>query len=130
VVPLLIDNRRTNGCSIAQMTKQIDWGFIVKTTYELFSLSEAKKRELPGAEEWWSEGDGYEYGEGLWRCEDGKPVEYLAQDGGEPEDSSFARDWSWVPGALKRAYDLGWMRAMAQSNVPHDGGGGDGKEID
>lgn len=28
-------------------------------------------------------------------------------DGGEPEDNSFGRDWSWVSGAIKKAYELG-----------------------
>lgn len=28
-------------------------------------------------------------------------------DGGEPEDNSFGRDWSWVKKELVRAYELG-----------------------
>lgn len=28
-------------------------------------------------------------------------------DGGEPEDNSFGRDWSWVVGALREAYAFG-----------------------
>lgn len=28
-------------------------------------------------------------------------------DGGEPEDNSFARDWNFVPGIIKKAYELG-----------------------
>lgn len=28
-------------------------------------------------------------------------------DGGEPEDNSFTRDWSWVPAAIEKAYALG-----------------------
>lgn len=28
-------------------------------------------------------------------------------DGGEPEDNSFGRDWSWVPDAIERAYAEG-----------------------
>ena len=28
-------------------------------------------------------------------------------DGGEAEDSSFGRDWDWVPDALRQAYALG-----------------------
>ena len=28
-------------------------------------------------------------------------------DGGEPEDSSFARDWNFVPFMIEKAYDLG-----------------------
>lgn len=29
-------------------------------------------------------------------------------DGGEPEDQSFYRDWSWVAGALRQAYECGF----------------------
>jgi len=29
-------------------------------------------------------------------------------DGGEPEDNSFSRDWSWIDGELERAYNLGY----------------------
>ncbi len=28
-------------------------------------------------------------------------------DGGEPEDQSLFRDWSWVERAIKRAYEAG-----------------------
>lgn len=28
-------------------------------------------------------------------------------DGGEPEDQSFYRDWSWVKPAIEKAYQLG-----------------------
>lgn len=28
-------------------------------------------------------------------------------DGGEPEDNSFIRDWSWVKGELEKAYAQG-----------------------
>ena len=37
----------------------------------------------------------------------GKEVE-RHYDGGEPEDSSFRRDWSWVAGSIKKAYKLGF----------------------
>jgi hypothetical protein len=43
----------------------------------------------------------------LYRCENGEPVEEIGTDGGEPEDNSFARDWSWVAPALQAAYELG-----------------------
>ena len=29
-------------------------------------------------------------------------------DGGEPEDSSFVRDWNWVPDMIEKAYKLGF----------------------
>lgn len=34
-------------------------------------------------------------------------------DGGEPEDNSFGRDWSWVPYELRRAYEKGLEDAKA-----------------
>lgn len=41
-------------------------------------------------------------------------VETLQIDGGEPEDNSFTRDWSWVDGALKEAYHLGMKHAKEE----------------
>lgn len=43
----------------------------------------------------------------LWRCEDGVKVEVLGSDGGEPEDNTLRRDWSWIAPALQAAYELG-----------------------
>lgn len=34
-------------------------------------------------------------------------VRTVQVDGGEPEDNSFGRDWSWVEGALEAAYAAG-----------------------
>jgi len=41
--------------------------------------------------------------------------EVVAQhtDGGEPEDQSFGRDWSWVAPALRDAYELGMKDGKA-----------------
>lgn len=36
----------------------------------------------------------------------GSPI-LQGHDGGEPEDNSFGRDWSWVSGAIEQAYQLG-----------------------
>lgn len=44
---------------------------------------------------------------GVFRLVDGVPVELLGSDGGEPEDQTLGRRWSWVPGALTMAYDFG-----------------------
>jgi phosphoribosyl-ATP pyrophosphohydrolase len=41
------------------------------------------------------------------RFEDGRQVEIIGQDGGELEDQSLCRDWSWVGAELNRAYALG-----------------------
>lgn len=32
-------------------------------------------------------------------------IEYIAQDGGEPEDQTLFRDWKWVVGALNYAHN-------------------------
>lgn len=34
-------------------------------------------------------------------------LEVIGYDGGEPEDQTLRRDWSWVAPALQRAYNLG-----------------------
>ena len=36
-------------------------------------------------------------------------------DGGEPEDNSFGRDWSWVPAALEEAYQKGLVDFLDQN---------------
>lgn len=53
-----------------------------------------------------------EYEDNFWlgtlvRCEDDVSVEILGEDGGEPEDQIFRRDWSWVAPALQDAFELG-----------------------
>lgn len=34
-------------------------------------------------------------------------IVFTAIDGGEPEDQSFCRDLSWIPGIIQRAYNIG-----------------------
>ena len=38
--------------------------------------------------------------------QDGIPIRYFF-DGGEPEDNTFTRDWSWVAEELRLAYAAG-----------------------
>lgn len=76
-------------------------------TYETIALDEAVERNLPNIDQY--EGLVLEWSWGIWRCEDGVPVEYIGEDGGEPEDQSLIRDWSWVAPALQEAYNLGKM---------------------
>ena len=38
-------------------------------------------------------------------------------DGGEPEDNSFTRDWSWIQTALKTAYELGYKDCRIDYNL-------------
>jgi len=65
--------------------------------------------------------DMYErYGDFCWalyRYENGIPVEYIAHDGGEPEDQILPRDWDWVPTALKNAYELGRKHGQGEKHV-------------
>jgi hypothetical protein len=42
-------------------------------------------------------------------------------DGGEPEDNSFGRDWSWIKGELERAYELGRKDEWAEHAQPARG---------
>lgn len=78
--------------------------------YKVLSFSAAKAVEAPEPPwECWEElddSDGY-WSYGVWRFEDYRPVEFIGADGGEPEDQTLVRDWSWVAPALKAAYDRG-----------------------
>lgn len=40
----------------------------------------------------------------------------LGADGGEPEDSSFSRDWGWVADALNRAYKQGQIETLQEGD--------------
>ena len=49
-----------------------------------------------------------DYINGVFLCDnDGKPIKLVGTDGGEPEDQTLTRDWSWVVVALNRAYKMG-----------------------
>lgn len=53
---------------------------------------------------------------------DGKVVEEHG-DRGEPEDNSYYRDWSWVPKALKKAYEFGLEDGRRATDSGGLGGG-------
>lgn len=53
-----------------------------------------------------SDDDGWNYRQHLVIERHGEEVARHC-DGGEPEDQSFGRDWSWVEGALRQAYAFG-----------------------
>lgn len=38
----------------------------------------------------------------------------IHSDGGEPEDNSFHRDWSWVSDAIEAAYQLGYTQCKIE----------------
>lgn len=51
---------------------------------------------------------------------DGKIIEEY-NDGGEPEDNYFARDWNWVLSELQRAYKLGFEHGIeSMMDNPND----------
>lgn len=80
----------------------------MKVSYIVVNSDEAIERKLENYE--LLRDTKAKYGDYCWvlyRCEDSVPVEYIAQDGGEPEDQLLVRDWGWVPVALQKAYELG-----------------------
>lgn len=46
--------------------------------------------------------------------EDGRLLEAIGSDGGEPEDQLLIRDWKWVAPALEAAYQEGLLEGQAQ----------------
>jgi len=58
----------------------------------------------------------YEYRMGVFKMEGDKPVEMLGCDGGEPEDNTLYRDWSWIAGALNDAYAQGLSHGMPNAD--------------
>lgn len=82
----------------------------MSVTFKVLTYPEAAALKAPHPWEDWEEyqDDGYDYTSGIWRCEDGEPVEFMGSDGGEPEDNTLGRDWSWVAPALQKAYAQGY----------------------
>lgn len=79
----------------------------MSVTYEIIDMLAAIGMGAPDTD-WRTPSDDWErYGKGIWRCEDGVPVEFIGEDGGEPEDQTLGRDWKWVAPALMAAYKLG-----------------------
>lgn len=54
------------------------------------------------------------------RDESKTPPVVIGSDGGEPEDQSLVRDWSWVRDALEESYRQGYEDGLAC--MPGDGG--------
>jgi hypothetical protein len=76
--------------------------------YVICRLDTAKKLGYPGIAEWYDPDELY-YINGVFRFEDGKPVDLVGTDGGEPEDQTLTRDWAWVASTLTKAYALGYQ---------------------
>ena len=83
----------------------------VAVTYRIIRFGEAAEMgaPIPRWEASWEDALAYDgdWNSGVWRCENGVPVEFIGQDGGEPEDQTLRRDWAWVASALQAAYDFG-----------------------
>lgn len=87
-------------------------------TYDLISLdSEEIKEQYP---EYYDDYDGAFFSALVVRNLGGHIVELVAIDGGEPEDQSFRRDWSWVPDALNDAYDRGYDAGVDAERGTHE----------
>jgi hypothetical protein len=75
------------------------------------SFKEAK--ELNWASPWNSGWESFSEDElfllhGIWKVEYvDLGYEFVASDGGDPEDQTLSRDWAWVVGALNNAYQEG-----------------------
>jgi hypothetical protein len=82
----------------------------MKNSYRVIDAEEGKRLNapIPPWEDGWDDLlDSWYPSSYLYRFEDDIPVEFIGQDGGEPEDQTFSRDWGWVTGALQDAYQLG-----------------------
>ena len=73
--------------------------------YRAIDARTAKAAGLPD----WSDvyDDWNPYWVGVWMFVDGVATKLIGSDGGEPEDQTMGRDWSWVVPALNEAYRLG-----------------------
>lgn len=67
--------------------------------FVVVSVAEAIERKYPG----WEDFQRYQdYFWCLYETDGEKPTRLVFSDGGEPEDQSLVRDWSWVPEELNR----------------------------
>ena len=72
--------------------------------YKIISLNEAKARGLDYWEDW-DEYDDDDYNYGVWFFDEFGGNRFVNQDGGEPEDQTLNRDWSWVVRELNNALE-------------------------
>ena len=94
---------------------------MIKVEYKLVSATEAFSNKYPDYENWTGEDEEAckdSYRTAIYRFENGVAVEYLGSDGGEPEDQSLSRDWSWVDTALDKAYKLGLEHGKNRCDQP------------
>lgn len=88
------------------------------TVYKTMTINEAIKQRVPGADEWSDWRADYELD--LMSCiveyENQTPLRIVGTDGGEPEDNSLIRDWSWVAGELNQSYHKGYTDGVRADN--------------
>jgi hypothetical protein len=91
------------------------------TTYRTLALAEALT--MPMSDDVAGRLESYEfrrdYGRAVFRCTGGYLEQLLGADGGEPEDQTLGRDWSWVAGALNDAHTRGVNIGLQQVDDGH-----------
>jgi hypothetical protein len=89
------------------------------TTYRTLTLAEA--REMPMSDDVAARLESLEhrteYGRAVFLCTGGYLEQLLGADGGELEDQTLGRDWSWVAGALNDAFARGRSAGLNQVDV-------------
>lgn len=71
--------------------------------FRLYYNDDAIKEGIATSDDLWRDG----WGMSLWEFIPGKKPRLVGTDGGEPEDQTLSRDWSWVQRELnKLAGDL------------------------
>lgn len=68
------------------------------TRFRVVTAAEAKKCGYLESEDYYAD----DYRGILYEFDGDTPVRVLGVDGGEPEDQTFGRDWSWVVPELNR----------------------------
>lgn len=90
--------------------------------FEFMTLKEAREHGCPDLEGWEDE-----Y---VMCIVDTEAKISLGTDGGEPEDQSFSRDWSWVVGAMNAAHAKGVREAAEKCDGPFPATPADEKPLD
>lgn len=71
-------------------------------SFRVVQVDEAVNGGYPETQEYWRN----DYRCCLYEFNGETPVRFVAMDGGEPEDQTFYRDWSWVPEELNKLLEL------------------------
>jgi hypothetical protein len=77
--------------------------------YSIMSLKETVDDGCVDAEDYYDP----EFTMGVFELDDdGHPIKLLGTDGGEPEDQTLYRDWSWIATALNKAFQNGYEKGL------------------